>query len=49
LDPEKHYGKDYFSRFIIKAQKKSINFNGFRPLLDEVKTILNSYDPNDLD
>ena len=49
LDPEKHYGKDYFSRFIIKAQKKSINFNGFRPLLDEVKTIINSYNPNDLD
>jgi RNA-directed DNA polymerase len=49
LAPDKHYGKDYFSRYVVKANKKTINFIGFRPLLDEIKGVLSSYDPEDLD
>lgn len=48
-DPQKHYGKDYFSRFVVKAQRKTINFSGFTPLLDDIKLIINSYDQKDLD
>jgi RNA-directed DNA polymerase len=49
LEPNKHYGKDYFSRYVVRANKKTINFTGFKTLLDEIKDVVNSYDPKDLD
>jgi RNA-directed DNA polymerase len=49
LEPNKHYGKDYYSRYVVRANKKTINFTGFKTLLDEIKDVVNSYDPKDLD
>lgn len=37
-DVEKYYGKEIFSKYIMKDYR-TINFNGFRPLLDNIKSI----------
>jgi RNA-directed DNA polymerase len=36
--------KDSFANHIVKAQKKSVNFEGFKPLLDRVVKVINHYD-----
>ncbi|MEX0943204.1 MAG: retron Ec67 family RNA-directed DNA polymerase/endonuclease [Pseudomonadales bacterium] len=36
--------KEVFSKRVVKAQKKSINFNGFKPLLDRIVNALLHYD-----
>ena len=43
-DPHKEYGKEIFAKKVIKANKKSINFNGLKPLLDRVVMAIEHYD-----
>lgn len=49
LDKSKHYSKAHFSEYVIKANKGSINFDGFKGLLSIVEGIIASHNPNDLD
>mgnify|MGYP003293396258 CR=1 FL=1 len=39
FDKAQHYGKDIFSKYII-SNYESINFNGFRPMLDLINRII---------
>ena len=39
FDKTQHYGKDYFSKYII-SNFESINFDGFRPMLDRINRII---------
>ena len=41
------YGKDFFAKYVVKAQKDSINFDGFKPLLDSVVQAIKHYDSID--
>lgn len=41
-DSKKYYGKDRFSKYVIKNYGK-INFDGFRPLLDKIKYVIMQY------
>ncbi|MGO3344463.1 MAG: retron Ec67 family RNA-directed DNA polymerase/endonuclease [Marinomonas sp.] len=36
--------KEAFATHIIKAQKKSVNFNGLKPLLDSIVSVIKHYD-----
>jgi hypothetical protein len=37
------YGKGAFARKIVEERASSINFNGFRPLLDRISLAVNTY------
>lgn len=39
FDKSKHYGKDIFSKYILKHYE-NINFDGFRPMLDRINSII---------
>lgn len=43
-DPKTDLSKDAFANHIVKAEKKNVNFNGFKPLLDRVIKVINHYD-----
>ncbi|NVJ65365.1 MAG: RNA-directed DNA polymerase [Gammaproteobacteria bacterium] len=43
-DEDKDLSKDSFSRHVIKNQKTSINFDGYRPLLDRLNKVIEHYD-----
>jgi hypothetical protein len=43
-DSEKDLSKDVFANHIVKAQKKDIKFDGFKPLLDRVVKVIEHYD-----
>jgi hypothetical protein len=43
-DDTSDLSKDSFSKNIVKSQKKSINFNGFKPLLDRIVQAIDHYD-----
>jgi RNA-directed DNA polymerase len=43
-DKNNDLSKDSFANHIVKAQKKSVNFEGFKPLLDRVVKVINHYD-----
>lgn len=36
FDRDKHYGKQWFAEKVVKADQKSINFDGFKPILDRL-------------
>lgn len=38
------YGKEVFAKKVVQTQKGSINFNGFKPLLDRIDSVINHYD-----
>ena len=42
-DKKKSYGKEYFSKYVVKKEHATINFNGFIPLLDRVVAAMNDY------
>ena len=42
-DNKNEYGKYIFAEKVIKAKQKEINFNGFKPVFDKVKLIINEY------
>lgn len=44
IDNNTEYGKEIFAKKVIQAHKKSINFDGFKPLLDRVTEVINHYD-----
>ena len=39
----KHYGKNHFAEYVVKPRRKDIDFNGFNPLLDEIKAVIKHY------
>ena len=41
---EKHYGKQAFASNVITANKKTINFEGFRPVLDRLEAVIVDYE-----
>lgn len=43
FDQDRYYGKDRFANEVVKAQKGSINFNGFRALLGRVTQAIEHY------
>jgi hypothetical protein len=43
-NPKTDLGKDAFANHIVKAQKKKIDFNGFKPLLARVVKVIDHYD-----
>jgi len=43
-DPKTDLSKDAFANHIVKAQKKKIKFDGFKPLLDRVVKVIDHYD-----
>jgi len=43
IDTSKEYGKDYFSNYVIKKKQSSINFDAFKPLLDENTDVVKSH------
>lgn len=40
-----HYGKEIFSKFVLRNYEE-INFENFRPILDNINRIVESYNPN---
>ena len=46
FNPETHYGKDVFSKYII-SNYKSIDFSNFKPMLDKIRDIVCSYNNED--
>lgn len=42
-DNDKEYGKEVFAKKVIAAQKKTINFDGLKPLLDRVVMTIEHY------
>ena len=40
FDKDKHYGKQRFAEKVIKAHQKSINFDGFKPILDRLEAAI---------
>ena len=43
-DSDKDLSKDAFANYIVKAQKKDVDFTGFKPLLDRVIKVIEHYD-----
>jgi len=43
-NPKSDLSKDAFANHIIKTQKKSVNFDRFKPLLDRIVKVINHYD-----
>jgi len=43
FDKDSEYGKEYFAKKVVKAQKVDINFDGFKPLLDRVTEVIKHY------
>lgn len=44
MDKLKEYGKEVFAKKVIKAHKKSINFDGLKTLLDRIVKAIEHYD-----
>lgn len=43
FDPSQHYGKAIFAKNVVLKNEKTINFEGFRPLLDALAAVLDDY------
>ena len=43
FDNTKFFGKDYFSSYVL-ANYKTIDFNGFRPFLNTIRTVIQEYE-----
>lgn len=43
IDSSTEYGKEIFANKVIKNNKKSINFDGFKPLLDRISEAIKHY------
>lgn len=43
FDTKKHYGKNHFAEYVIRQNRKDINFNGFNPLFESIKKIIKEY------
>ena len=46
FDENKHYGKDHFSNYVL-ANYETIDFSGFRPFLDALKSVVVGYSKED--
>lgn len=46
MNNDTEYGKEIFAKKVIRAQKGSINFSGFTPLLDRIVAAMDHYDAN---
>ncbi|WP_259728431.1 retron Ec67 family RNA-directed DNA polymerase/endonuclease [Synechococcus sp. CS-1327] len=43
VDPEIYYGKKIFAKEVIEAQAKSVDFNGFEPLLKRIASAIDAH------
>jgi RNA-directed DNA polymerase len=43
-DPDKDLSKDAFAKYVVKAQKKDVDFDGLKPLLNRVVQVIAHYD-----
>ena len=43
FDSTKHYGKKIFAYSVVERDAKSINFDGFRPLLNTFSTVISAH------
>lgn len=43
FDPAMHYGKKVFAHRVVRANEASINFDGFRPLLTNLVSVINAH------
>ena len=43
-DNSKEYGKEIFAQQVVKAKKSTINFDGFKPLLNRMVEVIQHYD-----
>ncbi|HKW96794.1 MAG TPA: retron Ec67 family RNA-directed DNA polymerase/endonuclease [Bryobacteraceae bacterium] len=43
FDASKHYGKKIFAHRVVREKADSINFEGFRPLLNNLVAVINSH------
>jgi len=43
FDPSKHYGKAIFSEEVVKKNAATVDFTGFKPILDNLAAILADY------
>ncbi len=43
LDHGSEFGKDYFSRFVVRKNRSTIDFDGFKPLLEIISEIIKKY------
>jgi retron-type reverse transcriptase len=44
FDKTKEYGKEIFASKVVRANKSSINFDGFKPILDRITQAIEHYD-----
>jgi len=42
-DTSKEYGKEIFANRVVKEKKSSINFDGFKPLLNRISAVIEHY------
>ena len=43
FDYTKHFGKQYFAEHVVKRHIDTINFDGFKPLLDRLVAVIDDY------
>jgi len=43
FDSKKEYGKNHFAKYVIKKNEKTIDFTGFKPLLDRIEEVIRDY------
>lgn len=46
MDTNTEYGKYIFAEKVIKANKRNIDFSGFKPLLDKISFVIENYSNN---
>ena len=44
IDPSKEYGKEVFAKQIVLKHANEIDFKGFIPLLERVKSVISDYE-----
>lgn len=44
FDPTKHYGKQVFAEKIVRQNRKTINFDGFEPTLNRIRSVISDYE-----
>ncbi|MGH2341070.1 hypothetical protein ACRC7T_06250 [Segnochrobactraceae bacterium EtOH-i3] len=48
LDTKKNYSKALFAEHVVKKNASSIDFSGFKPIIDSIDEIINKYNPINL-
>ncbi len=43
INSKTQYGKNHFAKYVVKKHKKTIDFNGFEPILKRIEEVLEDY------